>query len=40
MRILSIRPWDGPGALARVDVELSAHVRLYSLLLKKNQIAN
>lgn len=37
MRILSIRALQGPGALARVDVELSEHVRLYSLLLKKNQ---
>ncbi|UXN61577.1 hypothetical protein [Phyllobacterium zundukense] len=36
MRILSIRRLDGPAALARVDVELTEHVRLYSLLLKKN----
>jgi hypothetical protein len=36
MRILSIRSLEGPGAIARFDVELSEHVRLYSLLLRKS----
>ncbi|EJN04487.1 hypothetical protein PMI41_02128 [Phyllobacterium sp. YR531] len=35
MRILSIRALTGTGALARFDLELNEHVRLFGLLLKK-----
>lgn len=35
MRILSIRSLVGTGAIARFDIELSEHVRLYSLVLRK-----
>lgn len=35
MRILSIRPEAGESALARFDVEVGPHLRLYNLLLRK-----
>lgn len=34
MKILSIRPLQGPGAVARFDVEINEHLRLFGLLLK------
>lgn len=35
MKIMSIRPLEGPGAVARFDVELSEHLRLFSLNLRR-----
>lgn len=35
MKILSIRPLEGPGAVARFDVEINEHLRLFSLNLRR-----
>lgn len=35
MRVIDIRPQNGPSAIAHFDVEISEHLRLYNLVLRK-----